>query len=593
MMKKLDYVFFMVILVITFSINAAPIITATNATASTSFYSATANQVINVTHLDPNNMLKVRNVWGNWLFDCTTIQNTANTAPATFTSYQWIYIDLGKNYDLDEIRIWNYFDSAAGVTGRGIKNFDIYVAGDGATVPAGGTVPPGGSEQTPFTGPNGWSYLLGSFPDPTNVLAIAPQATVPINPTNTFVVATMPAAKVVRYIGIDVGTYIWSGSGGGSIGGLGHIQVTGTVSSSPIIISSEPNALTVTAGTNAIFTTVASGYTSAKWKKDGIVVSDGPTGSGATISGATTNQLTITNVQIADEGNYGCELAASIYKATTSPVQLLTKRLISYWPLDGDLTDAIGPWDANCIKGPDITRPDEPYFDTGIIGTSALDHTLAGVRNSGDYFDFYTRGFTSSFWFKADVDASLEGIVSKFDWSNSQGFHNYISSPATNFVTAIDGAALSAIGAVIPEQWNFAATTYDSNSAVLKLYVNGKIYARWRVAFGPKGKSNANVSFGGVDPYQFHGYVDDIKIYSYAVSGQALAQEYVNGTKVSTCYCSDWDLKGGSPIGGDCKVDFKDFAEFALHYWFGSINLLDLNDFASQWLNSSVTLNPM
>jgi hypothetical protein len=421
---------------------------------------------------------------------------------------------------------------------------------------------------------------LGTGGEPNIILAKAPVATVPIGPTDTFVVA---GTNVVRYIGIDVGANNWAG-GGGNLGGFAHIQVTGTESPSPIVVTGEPNGLTVSAGSPAVFTVAASGYTSATWKKNGVVISDGPTGSGATISGATTNQLTITNVQVADEGNYGCELAASVYKATTTPVQLLTKRIISHWPLDSDANDIVGPWNG--------IAKNELYFTSGIVGTGALDYdSLVVIPGSDSYFNFYTRGFTCTFWFKHDSSMAYKTPVSKFDWSNSKGFHTFIDTNPSTFVTSVEGTGLTAEGGIVPGQWNFVATTYDLATTTLKLYVNGQFYARWHAFYPSQGASTANVSIGGVDPYGFPGQVDDVKVYSYAVDGQSIVQEYVNGTGNSKCFCSDWDIL---PVGSDCKVNFVDFARFAGDYWLdgSELNMRDLSDFTSQWLKNSITLIP-
>ncbi|MEW6250833.1 MAG: PKD domain-containing protein, partial [Planctomycetota bacterium] len=63
--------------------------------------------------------------------------------------------------------------------------------------------------------------------------------------------------------------------------------------------------LTVNACQTATFTASAEcGTPTYQWRKDGANLADGPTGTGSTISGATTATLTVANVQAADAGAY-------------------------------------------------------------------------------------------------------------------------------------------------------------------------------------------------------------------------------------------------------------------------------------------------
>ncbi len=132
---------------------------------------------------------------------------------------QWIYVDLGGAYDLEEIRIWNYHESTGGgpeVSGRSVRQFGLWVAGPGAKLPDG----PG---ARPFKDA-GWRQAdvgaseLGKGPatkgNPGDIEA-----------TDVFSLAGQDG---VRYVGIDVG----SGYGGqkdlpNSVG-LAQIQVTGS-----------------------------------------------------------------------------------------------------------------------------------------------------------------------------------------------------------------------------------------------------------------------------------------------------------------------------------------------------------------------------
>lgn len=192
------------------NVNAAPIITASSAWASSELFGlgTSAYKVLDTSRLNGSNQLIVGDWSNNWL-----------SSDGDFTSYQWLVVDLGASYNVDEIRIWNYFDNAVSdESGRGYKDFNLYLGNATATLPIAGVV------GNPFA-TTGWTYSIGA-----GTLAKAPLATVPIGPTDVLkagVNFASAAALGARYIGIDMGAYMWNGSGGGQHGGLAQIQVTG------------------------------------------------------------------------------------------------------------------------------------------------------------------------------------------------------------------------------------------------------------------------------------------------------------------------------------------------------------------------------
>ena len=158
---------------------------------------------------------------GNWL------------ASDGFHTYDnWVYVDLGVEYDLDEIRIWNYHEDAGPgipeLLGRGVKACTLWVAPDGAALPTAGQ--PTGADKAGFTAAMGWSQVwvgeLNAGPS-----TIAPVAD--IRPTNVFDVA---GRNGVRYVGIDVGSRWGNDPYTNNAPGLSYIQVTGrsSVATDPV-----------------------------------------------------------------------------------------------------------------------------------------------------------------------------------------------------------------------------------------------------------------------------------------------------------------------------------------------------------------------
>ncbi|MCR4437305.1 MAG: immunoglobulin domain-containing protein, partial [Eubacteriales bacterium] len=83
----------------------------------------------------------------------------------------------------------------------------------------------------------------------------------------------------------------------------------------PPSITTQPESQTVTAGQTATFSVEAAGDTplSYQWKKDGVNLSDG-----GNISGAATNTLTISNVQLSDAGSYAVMVWNALGGATSN-----------------------------------------------------------------------------------------------------------------------------------------------------------------------------------------------------------------------------------------------------------------------------------
>ena len=95
----------------------AEIITPTAAVASTEFADVVGpRHLIDPTRLNASNQHVARRWGGNWL-----------ASDARNTDENWVYIDLGASYDLDEIRIWNYHEEERAeipeLRGRGVRRF--------------------------------------------------------------------------------------------------------------------------------------------------------------------------------------------------------------------------------------------------------------------------------------------------------------------------------------------------------------------------------------------------------------------------------------------------------------------------------------
>lgn len=93
-----------------------------------------------------------------------------------------------------------------------------------------------------------------------------------------------------------------------------------------------PSDLTVCEGTNASFSAsyLAQNYMGVvkpRWKRNGVTMTDGPTGWGSTISGAATGVLIITGATPTDAASYTCTFTNPCGSATTTAAQLVVSPL--------------------------------------------------------------------------------------------------------------------------------------------------------------------------------------------------------------------------------------------------------------------------
>lgn len=91
----------------------------------------------------------------------------------------------------------------------------------------------------------------------------------------------------------------------------------------PAHIETPPSAASACVGDNAGFTLFATGTDlTYEWSRNGAPLYDGPTGFGSTISGATSDSLSINNVVTSDAGQYTCSVFNICGADTSAPLAL-------------------------------------------------------------------------------------------------------------------------------------------------------------------------------------------------------------------------------------------------------------------------------
>jgi hypothetical protein len=428
--------------------------------------------------------------------------------------------------------------------------------------------PPNGSQNIPINANLEWGpptyytpvYYDVYFGDDANELSPDYFLTDPVieqdnvttyNPPGNLDNATFYYWRVDAYEPNDVGTILH----------VGRVWSFATVSEEPVIIT-QPVGVTVAAGESAVLTIEAISATSYEWYKvalpDDVLID----------SGETLDTLVLTDVQPADEGQYYCKLLnADTGKFTDSDaVQVMTKRLISHWKFEDDLTDEVGKDEVN-IDGdwPGIyvdpnegaPTPTPVYWyvdDANSIDGKALyipgDGKHVQIPGSESIFNFYVNGFTISSWIRIEEDPSgWDTYLARGYWINacSGGWTNVGLSSAI----WSDGPVLSDGG------WHLTVSSYDSETSTLSHYVDGvknseSVQYPWLT---DEPLVMGALDTLGTNPYM--GLLDDVNLWSYPLDPVTIAMLYVDKNP-GEMVCME---PVPNDFNDDCKVDIADFVE--------------------------------
>jgi hypothetical protein len=357
------------------------------------------------------------------------------------------------------------------------------------------------------------------------------------------------------------------------------------------VVTGPPASQTVEIGGTATFTVEGLSFEEFEWYKDDTRLSDG-----GSISGSTTDTLTITDVQVDDEGRYYCKVKNDDGTAISDTAGLWTRRLIVHWTFDDTLESSqpLGStWTGVCVKpgsgggGGDTVIP-ATYSDDyiGTVGKSLRlgdDPNHIRITDSEEFFNFYPNGFTASAWVKPDqADAWQQFALSKNQietggqavpagwglglFSDNQAFAN-IKSSVSGFQEDYFGGS-----GVDDGDWHFVACQYNPDTAKYHLFLDGTQVAESKFFELPPPESEDILVIGvetALADAPFNGLVDDVRIWSYARSPLEIAQSYTEFADEDVCIDMDaswrhFDTVGERGEASFCKIDIEDFAEFVM-----------------------------
>ena len=146
---------------------------------------------------------------------------------------------------------------------------------------------------------------------------------------------------------------------------------------------------------------------------------------GAIVPGATSATLQITSLTIAKEGVYTCVASNSVGSDTSEPAVVVSKRLMGWWKLDGNLA---GLGRHGCARRC-CARRQHHQSEFCCLGQERRRLRVpAGwpcrstIADSNDFFNFYPQGLTVSAWVNT-AQNGWGGIVANINNDDTTGFY--------------------------------------------------------------------------------------------------------------------------------------------------------------------------
>lgn len=360
---------------------------------------------------------------------------------------------------------------------------------------------------------------------------------------------------------------------------VGPVWSFTTIQIGPYLDPVTPSANGVFAGEDAEFSVISSNVDTLQWYKEGM----GALANGADYDGVNTETLTIFDAQPEDEGSYYCVGTKSGYPdVTSSPYgELYIKQLKHHFEFNsadvvGDISpDSISGVQAQLIGGATVVAGPNTIVGEYLLlenpGTDAEDTEYVQILDP-NVFDYPE--ITVSVWYNMDtIDNKFAVWDSGFDAENYWVFSPSHDSAARSEFYLEDARRQVVSGYSRNEdQWYFATVTIKDG--VAKLYIDGKFEDDYENEEDPMynpldlTKTAAFIGYrvdgaiSGIQRPKFNGYIDELKVYNYAMSTEDVAQEYMDIRTEVEYICNDeiYDL-GAYDYDDDCQIGLGDLAE--------------------------------
>lgn len=283
--------------------------------------------------------------------------------------------------------------------------------------------------------------------------------------------------------------------------------------------------------------------------------------------------LSLSNVQLSDEGFYYCRTWNTGGVIYSNVVRLGVKQHLAHWTLDGLINNQYADETGNFHADPN--NPAGVQFVDGIRGNAvAVDQSSFALAVSALDPSGYTNQMTISAWVRVTgdlPDSDGHGIVSKrldgssdqWRWSLYARGRGGFNARSVRLQTWNGGDAWSNPNSIPANEWTHVAAVVGTDR-VGRVYVNGlqngNTQGNWN--WGPK--ADAPVTLGRWTPTTslFPGEIDDVQIWNYGKDKYQIADLYHAETGISVCTDPLPAEIAVFDFNNDCKVDMLDFVEF-------------------------------
>lgn len=353
----------------------------------------------------------------------------------------------------------------------------------------------------------------------------------------------------------------------------------------PPVIVSEPDDVTVNETQEASFQTVFTSQTdpSAQWYKvaspEDLFMDPAEADIDVQLSydeltEQYTSALSITGLSSSDAGQYYCRVNNDSGSPRNSAEATLTVLgLVARWTMDQE--DYSGGLLLDVVGGYDAAPAGTPVFVEGADGTA--DGAVQITSDSG--------------WAQVEeFDPALgSGLLTLSVWVNWK--ETAVSSQALQMDAYPDESSLEADnGLQADDQWQHLCVVYTGTAA--QIYIDGLLKAEgpWTLPADTSAALNIGSAAGGGE--SFNGYLDDLRIYNYAMADTDVAELYYQVSGQGVClpaFLDPYDFSGpeGQP---DCRVDLYDLAVFT-GQWLVLYDFEEFADFSGSWQSSSLYPN--
>jgi hypothetical protein len=329
------------------------------------------------------------------------------------------------------------------------------------------------------------------------------------------------------------------------------------------VITLQPVNQLVDAGQTVVFTIAVDSISSVGYKWYKSTDNANNTIDDDVLVGTSLATLTLTNVQVANEGFYYCVATnQSLSSVTSNTASLEIKQLKAWYAFENAIADSAGTNHGTAIKA----DPNLPFtYVDGMIGKAIV---FNGVDEAVQIPRSIQDSFTIKLWVKTTATGGTGG------WWNGRGLvDGEMPGGVNDFGTVVLGSKFG-FGVGVPDttiasttninnnEWHFCVATRDHLTGQMRVYVDGLQEALATGGTGRKGASTAlrigSIQTGG---NFLAGQIDDVKLYNYVVDALSIATEYTGLTGKSVCFA-----RPAYDYTGDCRVTMDDFALFAAQW---------------------------